>query len=125
MNRNTTIGQTLTTVIGNTYTITFSVAARTGFSPSVVVVSFGGSSFTTPAVTNTGGWTTFTFTAVATSTSTLFTVAGAGTSDAGGDLVDNIIVDDGNVGAVPEPSTFAMLGLGGLALGFFRRRKQA
>lgn len=118
---NTTIGQTLATIIGQTYTITFSVAARPGFGDSVVVVSFGGTSFTTPAVSNTSGWTTFTFTAVATGTSTLFTVAGAGFSNGGGDLIDNIIVDDG--GEVPEPSTFAMLGAGGAMLGLLRRRR--
>lgn len=123
VNGNTTIGQLLATIIGNTYTISFSVAARPGFGDSVVVVSFGGQTFTTPAVSNTSGWTTFTFTAVATSTSTLFSVAAGGASNGGSDLVDNFIVDDGSVGSVPEPSTFGMLGLGGVAFAMLRRRR--
>jgi hypothetical protein len=101
-----TITQTLTTVIGQTYTISYFVA---GSQPNFLEVTFGGSTlFNGTAPTNGVGspsdYVQYTFDSTATSTSTVLAFSGQRTM--GGE----ILLDDVGVTATPEPSALLLTG---------------
>ena len=105
-----TITQTLTTVSGQTYTISYFVA---GTHPNVLEVRFGGATLfngTSPAygVGSPSDYVEYTFNSTATSTSTVLAFSAQRT--AGGE----ILLDDVSVTAssVPEPSNLLLLGTG-------------
>lgn len=111
-NSSNTITQDLTTVIGQTYTISYWVADG---QPNLLEVMFGGSMLfdgTAPANgTLSGAYVEYTFNATATSTSTVLAFSGQRTTGRGGTLLDDV-----SVTAVPEPATglltsVALLGL--------------
>ena len=105
-----TITQSLTTVIGQSYTISYFVS---GTHPNFLEVTFGGSTLfngTSPAngVGSPSDYVVYTFNSTATSTSTVLAFSGQRT--AGGE----VLFDDVSVTAssVPEPSSLLLLGTG-------------
>ncbi len=109
-----TITQTLATVSGQTYTISYWVASD---QPNFLEVTFGGSTlFNGTAPTNgatSAGYVEYSFNSTATSTSTVLAFSGQRTVR-GGTLLDDVSV---TASAVPEPATWiltagALLGLG-------------
>ena len=116
-----TITQTLTTVIGQTYTISYWVA---DMHPNFLEVTFGGSTlFDGTAPTNGLGspddYVQYTFTSTATSTSTVLAFSGQRTIG-GGTLLDDVSVTPG--AAVPEPATWLLTSVALFGLCALRRR---
>lgn len=113
------IFQTFDTVIGTEYTVSFSIAGGDfdGSSHQIIADASGLGGLTQAATNNTWSSHAFNFTATGTSTTLTFTddlQAGGASSD--------LLLDGVSVTAVPEPSSSALLGIGGLAL-ILRRRK--
>ncbi|WOH53750.1 choice-of-anchor C family protein [Bradyrhizobium sp. sBnM-33] len=127
--------QTLATVAGQQYLISFDLAGNPDQGPTVktIGVTIGGSGLQTFTFDTTGkshndmGWITETFLYTATGTSTItfqsLTVGPAGNVNfaAYGPALDNV-----SVTAVPEASTWAMMILGFAGIGFiaYRRRNR-
>ena len=117
-NLNSTISQTLTTVAGQEYALSFWVEDRPGTDAST-----NGLTYTIDGVTNAvvGGttptWTRESLTFVASGASTTLTFAAAGTSDGYGSSLDNV-----DVSAVPEPTTLVLMASGLALFGLSRRR---
>ncbi len=110
-----TISQTLTTVIGQTYTVSYWVA---GDQPNFLDVTFGGSTlFNGTAPTNIN-YVQFSFDATATSTSTILAFSGQRTVR-GVELLDDVSV---TATGVPEPATWLLTSVALLGLGVLRRR---
>jgi choice-of-anchor C domain-containing protein len=117
--------QAIATTVGQQYLVSFWLAANPdgGPNPKTVDVSFGSSGPESFAFTPTGttkdnmGWQLFSFTYTA--TDALSDLSFLSTTDgAYGPALDNVSVD-----AVPEASTWAMLLLGFLGVGFLAYRK--
>jgi hypothetical protein len=114
------VQQTLTTAVGQQYSISLDLAARyyTGTTPiNLGTLDFGNTSFT---LSGTGAFSRYTFTTTATSTSTLLDILGSNFAGTG---VNSALIDNVSVVAVPEPATLAMLFIGGTVLLLARRRK--
>lgn len=113
-----TITQDLTTVIGQTYTISYWVADG---HPNSLEVTFGGSTlFDGTAPTKgalSGDYVEYTFNATATSTSTVLAFTGERSTGRGGTLLDDV-----SVTTVPEPAAWALTTVALLALVVFPRR---
>lgn len=132
-----TVSQTLTTSAGSTYHLSFyggnyipqggvaaAVSATAGSTsqtfliPPTIIPDAGNSS-----------WTSFGFDFTATAATTVLSFGGAnpGASDPTFIGLDNISVEflHGPVGAVPEPSTWAMMLLGFAGLGFMVHRRKS
>jgi len=119
-----TISQTLTTVSGDTYTISYFVA---GTHSNSLTVAFGSSTLFSGVIPNSGvssasDYMEYIFTTTATSNSTPLTFSGLrGTGDLGGGLLlDDVSVTDSSV---PEPSSVLLLGTGVIGLLETIRRK--
>jgi len=111
----TTLSQTLTTVVGTTYIVSFYLAQDTAVvSPysNEFSVSFGSTSLASLTAVAVEPYTLYQYTAIATSTSTVlsFTIG----NDLGEFLLDDISVQ------TPEPSAWALALVGGLVC--FQRR---
>lgn len=124
-----TIGQTLTTVVGQTYTFSFNYGALGGGSEQLQFEIISGQSQTLlTASANNNLSTTFqtmTGTFVAASTSTLISFGDfGGIADTRADNVD-FIIDNVSIAAIPEPSTWAMMMLGFAGVGFVAYRRKA
>jgi hypothetical protein len=116
-----TITQDLTTVIGQTYTISYWVAdEQTNF----LQVMFGGSTLFNGTAPGTGAtssdYVQYTFTSTATSTSTVLAFSGQRSTGRGGTLLDDVSVTPG--AAVPEPATWLLTSVALIGLPALRRR---
>ena len=126
-----TMVQTFATVAGSTYTVSFDLAANfyAGDLIKSVLVSAPGFSqiytFTSAGRTALNmGWVTETFEFVATGSSSTLSFDSQ-TNSAFGAALDNVRVSvDGTTPPIPEPATFALIGIG-LAAGRLRFMKRS
>jgi hypothetical protein len=114
-----TISQTLTTVVGQSYTVSFWVADDTANS---VIVTFGGQTLfngtaPTNGVSSAGDYVNFTYSVTATSTSTALTITGQ-YFNGNGTILDDVSVTPNGVPSTPAPRSLylCLIGLAGLAL---------
>lgn len=131
------IEQTVSTVIGASYTLSFGLSSEDGTDPAENLnVLLNGTTLHTYTLVSTfvpfaGPWMTETlnFTATSSSTTVAFTVTptmGSGNADLGNNdpLLDGITLNPAGHSAVPEPSE-AWLIAAGLAIGFLWRAARA
>jgi Carbohydrate binding domain/PEP-CTERM motif len=121
------LSQTIATVVGQTYQFsvftTFDSAAGISVFENNTALTLGGTKGSWDDVSPTGAiWGQLTGSFVADSTSTTIKIAGQdGTSSMIG--IDDVSVIGPNVGAVPEPQTWAMMMLGFAGVGFLAYRR--
>lgn len=118
--QNDTLVQTLNTVPGQSYAVTFWLRGGDTLQfDNHFSASFGGTELLSLSDAAYFEYTEFTYNVTATGASTPLTFSGRDTSGA-------YLLDDVSVTAVPEPSTWVMAGLGMLVLGAFdwRRRRR-
>ena len=123
---NSAMAQTLTTVAGTTYDLSFAYSARAGVSAgsNPIQVLWNGVGITTVTAngSNLSGndWHLFNYSVTGTGSDTL-TFRAIGVNDSLGGSLDAVTV----TAAVPEPSTYAMmfLGFGLMGVSLSRRRK--
>ena len=126
-----TLVQSFDTVAGSTYDVSFDLAANfyAGDAIKSVLVTAPGFSqiYTFDARGRTAlnmGWVTETFSFVATGASTTLSFDSQ-TNSAFGAALDNVqVAGAGGIAPIPEPATFALIGLG-LAAGRLRLRRRA
>ena len=111
------LSQSLTTVIGTTYDVTFWLNSN-GVTPNEVKVTWGGLTIFDQTNITASGWTQYSFLETATSTSTLLDFGLRQDSFYSG--LDDISVT--SISAVPEASTWAMLLIGFAGIGFAAHR---
>ena len=132
---NSNMWQDVKTTVGQEYELTFWYSPRPGpksdstfaASSEGIAVDFGGDKLTVKGSgegLKSTHWTEETLFLKANSTNTLVDFQAIGTADSYGGLIDNVSVYDisKNCGPVPEPETYALFGLGALAV-LLRRRK--
>lgn len=117
----TTLSQTLTTVAGDTYTISFYLAQEL-FGPGTVqnsaLVTFGGTTIESLSNVPVEGYTLFTGTALASSGSTILSLTFG--NDVGEFLLDDVVVSTpAATTTVPEPSSWLLFFTGALLAGWF------
>ena len=124
---NMSIWQTLTTVIGQAYQITFAYSPREGkpasTNPIAVTwndVALPGSPFTGAGASSGNAWVVYTFNIVADSVSSVLKFTAGGTSDTYGGGIDAV-----SVSAVPLPGAALLFGSALLGAGALRKRKAA
>ncbi len=119
------ISQTLATVAGRQYNVSFFARVNTAAASNDLRVTFGSTEVFNQMLTS-NAFQQFTVMATATSASTLFTVSGRNSDNS--NIIDNIsVMEVASVSTVPEPATVALMGTGLLALfgGSYRRRNKA
>ncbi len=119
-----TISQTLVgLVLGQTYTITldYQIAFVGGSLTNAAGVSIDGHLFQFNLF-NDSTWRTFTTNFVYGGGSAVLALTGERNGSDNAPRVDNVDVNPVVAGQVPEPGTFAMIGLGALVIGVLRRR---
>jgi hypothetical protein len=117
----TSLSQTLSTVVGDTYLLTFDMAqylVGPGTVTSLFNVSFGGLSVLSLSDIGEQGYTAYSLQATATSSSSVlsFTM---------GNDIGEFLLDDVSVSAVPEPSSIALLSVGLLGVRFAKSRRRS
>jgi hypothetical protein len=112
------ISQTINTVAGQSYDVSFVFENNPGFAdPTAAVVVNFGSIGTVTGVGGLGGWQTYTNTFQATGPTTTFSLNETLGGSNGGVFLDNISITS----AVPEPATWALMLLGFGAIGWTLR----
>lgn len=119
-------------VVGNIYDLSFAIASELGCCSQVDVSYLSGSSTAAQifSASNSGAywtdWTTKSTSFVATDSSVTIQFKNVNVSSNGYDLgLDNVLVTGAQQNAVPEPASFALLGIGLAGLTVMRRRKTA
>jgi hypothetical protein len=123
---NSWISQTVSTVVGQAYELTFYAAARSGVAASssgILATISSGKTSASQAVVLDGmssivTWTKYTLDFIAAASTTTVRFAATGTSDSYGGSLDNVALVP-----VPEPSDWSMLLAGLGLLGWVSRRK--
>lgn len=122
-----TISQTIATIAGQWYEVSFYVSKNPdgGADTRTGTVSFDGSSlpfsYSIPTSLSDMHWVQYTYDFLATDSSTVLSFA----ADASAGCCYGPALDEVDVAAVPEPSTWATLLLGFGAIGFSMRRRRA
>ena len=116
------LSQTLSTVSGTTYDISFWLDSNGSFT-NEVSLSWGGATIFDQADIPYSGWSQYSFTEVATSSSTILQFGLR--QDPGWSGLDDVVViaTAAAAGQVPEPASMALLGLG--LAGLMRSRRKA
>ena len=120
------VNQTVTTTPGQTYNLSFYVGNVVGGgfgATSTVGVLINGSQISTATNSNPGttlNWKLFTVPFTAASASTVIGFGNLDTDESNG--LDNVSLDLAPTTAVPEPSTWLLLGSGMIGLMFWQRR---
>ena len=115
----TTLSQTLSTLAGDTYNISFYLAQDTapaGNYSNALTVSFDGNTLDSETGVPVEGYTQYSYQALASTNSTVFSLTLG--NDLGEFLLDDVVV------GIPEPSTWVLL-LSGCALAAFVKRRRA
>jgi hypothetical protein len=115
-----TISQNIATTPGESYTLSFYLAAPENGTPNYFSVTFGSSSFSFSNFGASFDWQQFTMTTVATTDQTPLSFTFR--NDPSYWFLDNVTVQPTG-GTVPEPGTLALFGTGALGLAGFARRK--
>jgi hypothetical protein len=110
-----TLSQTLTTVASTTYDVSFWLNSS-GLTPNEVSLAWGGTTIFDQTNISANGWKQYSFIETASSNSTLLAFGLRQDEGYSG-------LDDVSVAAVPEPSTWAMMLLGFVAIGFAMYRR--
>jgi hypothetical protein len=133
-NSNEGVSQTVTTIPGNQYQLSFWIGNTTGGgifgTTSTVNVSITGvpsfSETNSTVSPTTQVWQQFTRTFVATGAATTLTFTNGDPSNDNDNGLDNIsVLNQGPAGAVPEPTSAALVVSGLLGLGLLTRRKRS
>ncbi len=121
---NSSISQTVSTVAGQWYSLSFSYSNRvnTALDTNGLTWNFGstgGTAAALPAATGDHSWMQFSTLVQATGSSTVLSFAAAGKSDSLGTSLDQVSLTT----AVPEPETYALMLAGLAAVSFVARRR--
>ena len=125
-NSNSGMSQTLTTMAGSFYTLSFDYSARGGVSAASngIEVLWNGASVASVTADGNGlsgnDWHLFSYTVAGTGSDVL-SFRSVGISDSLGGSLDSVSV----TAAIPEPSTYAMMFAGLVAIGFSLRRRRS
>lgn len=119
------LSQSFTTVAGQKYLLTFDYSHNPGANASnfAASVTAGDLSTTVSQTSSVRDWVAFSQSFTATSNSTLLTFLNTQGGSNGGIYLDDVSVTP-LTAAVPEPSTWAMMILGFLGLGFLAHRRR-
>ena len=123
---NSGMAQTLTTLAGSFYTLSFDYSARAGIAAASngIEVLWNGASIATVTADGKGSfgndWHLYSYNLLGTGSDVLGFRA-VGTSDGFGGSLDSVSV----TAAIPEPSTYAMMFAGLVAIGFSLRRRRS
>jgi hypothetical protein len=115
------IYQDITTVPGQTYTISFYLALPDVGTPNFFQVQFGDAVFNLTNFPGSFDWALFTMTDMATTTTTRLTFTFR--NDPNYWFLDNVSVTSGGGGTTPEPGTLALFGTGLVGIAGVIRRK--
>ena len=119
MDEGASLSQTLNSLtVGDQYELSF-YTASTSVNPNALDVSLGGTQLGTVAAVGGATWGQQMFNFTATSSSMLLNFVWDANAYANRASIDNVVVV-----AVPEPSTYALMGLGALALVVAYRRNR-
>lgn len=123
INPNGGVTQTIATMIGQSYTLSFFLDAVVAYgTPASVLVQAGGASQTFDKFTN--GWQEYSLDFVAAGSNTSITLSGVRSPNTYYIGLDNVAVAAASVpGTVPEPGSLALLGLGMASLFGVRRQR--
>lgn len=122
---NSSIFQSVNTVAGQNYLLSFWYSPRSGVSASSNPIGFAWGGTPVASVTGNGSgsgnvWRQYSYNVVGTGALTELRFSAGGTSDSLGGSLDNVALT-----AVPEPGSMALFALGLGLLGYAARRKQA
>lgn len=121
---NSSISQTVSTVAGQWYALSFNYSnrANTAVDTNGLSWSFGSTAATAaalPAASGDHSWASFNTLVQATGSSTVLNFAALGRSDGYGTSLDKVSLTT----AVPEPQSYALMLAGLVAIGFVSRRR--